>query len=81
MAAHYIWGSGFPLRPLRHTFSSQPPRVSTMPASETFFSLLNAAIEALNLANEISGPTPAKAVFGTASALLIMIRVCSPTLQ
>ena len=36
---------------------------------------LNAAIEALNLAKEISSATPAKAVFGSVSAILTMIRV------
>ena len=38
-------------------------------------SLLDAAIEAVNLAKEISSPTPAKAVFGTVSILLTTIRV------
>ena len=36
---------------------------------------LNVTIEALNLAKEISSVTPAKAVFGSASILLAMIRV------
>ena len=36
---------------------------------------LNAAIDALGLAKEIS--MPAKAIFGSVSALLTMIRVCS----
>ena len=36
---------------------------------------LNVAIEGLNLAKEISSITPAKAVFGSASVLLAMIRV------
>ena len=39
-------------------------------------SLLNVAIEAMNLAKEISSVTPAKAVFGSVSVLLTMIRVC-----
>ena len=39
-------------------------------------SLLNAAIEAMNLAKELSSMTPAKAVFGSVSILLTMIRVC-----
>ena len=39
-------------------------------------SLLNAAIEATNLAKEISSATPVKAVFGSVSVLLTMIRVC-----
>ena len=38
-------------------------------------SLLNVAIEGLNLAKEISSITPAKAVFGTVSVLLTAIRV------
>jgi len=39
-------------------------------------SLLNAAIDALNLAKELSSVTPAKAVFGTVSVLLTMVKVC-----
>ena len=38
-------------------------------------SLLNVAIEAMNLAKEVSSMTPAKAVFGSVSVLLTMIRV------
>ena len=38
-------------------------------------SSLNAAIEAMDLAKELSGITPAKAVFGSVSVLLTMIRV------
>ena len=38
-------------------------------------SLLNVAIEAMNLAKEVSSVTPAKAVFGSVSVLLTMIRV------
>jgi len=38
-------------------------------------SSLNVAIEAMNLAKEISSITPAKAVFGTVSILLTVIRV------
>ena len=38
-------------------------------------SLLNVAIEAVNLAKEVSSITPAKAVFGSVSVLLVMIRV------
>ena len=41
-------------------------------------SLLNVAIEAVNLAKEVSSITPAKAVFGTVSALLTMIKVRPP---
>jgi len=38
-------------------------------------SSLNVAIDALNLAKEVSSIMPAKAAFGTASILLTMIRV------
>jgi hypothetical protein len=38
-------------------------------------SSLNAAIEAMNLAKEIASITPAKAVFGSVSVVLAMIRV------
>ena len=38
-------------------------------------SSLNAAIEALNLAKEISSIAPAKAAFGSVSVVLTMIRV------
>jgi hypothetical protein len=38
-------------------------------------SALNAAIETLNLAKELSIVTPAKAVFGSVSVILAMIRV------
>ena len=37
-------------------------------------SVLNGAIEALNLAKEVSSVTPAKAVFGSVGVVLIMIR-------
>jgi len=38
-------------------------------------SSLSVAIEAINVAKEVSSITPAKAVFGSVSALLTMIRV------
>jgi hypothetical protein len=38
-------------------------------------STLNAAIEATNLAKEIASITPAKAVFGSVSVVLALIRV------
>ena len=44
---------------------------------ERAISSLNVAIETLNLAKEVSAITPAKAVFGSVSALLTMIRVRS----
>ena len=42
-------------------------------------SLLNAAIEAMNLAKELSSVTPAKAVFGSVGILLAMIKVSTST--
>lgn len=48
---------------------------------DRFLASLNAAIEGLNLAKEVSSITPAKAVFGTASVLLVMIRVRSLQLR
>ena len=42
---------------------------------EGAISALNAAIEALNLAKEVSSIAPAKAVFGSVSVILAMIRV------
>ena len=41
-------------------------------------SLLNMAIEAVNLAKEVSNMTPANAVFGSVGVVLVMIRVGSP---
>ena len=44
-------------------------------------SSLNLAIEAMNLAKEVSSFTPAKAVFGSVSVLLTMTRVRSSSLR
>ena len=41
-------------------------------------SLLNIAIEAINLVNDLSSITPAKAVFASVGTLLTMIRVRVP---
>jgi hypothetical protein len=43
---------------------------------EDAISVLNAAIESLRLAGNISSITPAKTVFGSVSTLLTTIRVC-----
>ena len=51
-------------------FKSQRPN-----EQEGVISALNAAIETLNLAKEISSITPAKAVFGSVSVILAVIRV------
>jgi len=45
---------------------------------EGVLSTLNVAIEAMNLAKEVSSITPATAVFGSVSVLLTMIRVRFP---
>ena len=45
---------------------------------DNVLSLLDAAIQAMDLAREVASPTPAKAVFGSVSALLTMIRVRLP---
>ena len=45
---------------------------------EGIVSALNGFIEAFNFAKEISSNTPAKAVFGSVSVLLAMIRVSLP---
>ena len=45
---------------------------------ESALSLLNVAIEAMNLAKEVSSATPAKAVFGSVGVLLTMIVVRLP---
>ena len=42
---------------------------------DSALSSLNMAIEALNLAKEISNATPVNAIFGSVSVLLTMIRV------
>ena len=42
---------------------------------ESALSLLDAAIDGLNLVKELSSATPAKAIFGTVTVLLTMIKV------
>ena len=51
-------------------FKSQQPK-----EPEGVISVLNGFVEAFNLAKEITSNTPAKAVFGSVSVLLAMIRV------
>jgi hypothetical protein len=75
-------GLGLPSQPARHTVLSQPPLVSTMDAQsqqrrDVSLSSLNAAIEAMNLVKEVLSMTQAKAVFGSVSVILVMIRVSS----
>ena len=52
--------------------SSQPKE------REGIISALNGAIEAMNLAKEVSSVTPAKAVFGSVSFILTMTKVSLP---
>jgi len=45
---------------------------------EDAISALNTAVEALNLAKELSSIAPAKALFGSVSTILAIIRVSFP---
>jgi hypothetical protein len=70
-------------QPARYTVFSQPPRVSTMDSQSqrcrgVTLSSLNVAIEDMNLAKELASITPAKAVFGSVSVVLAMIKVSLP---
>ena len=49
-----------------------------MAQREDTVSALNASIEALGLAENVSSITPAKVVFGSVNSLLTMITVCPP---
>ena len=51
---------------------TEPPK-----RQDNTISSLNMAIDILNIAKEVSSVTPAKAVFGSVSVLLVMIRVSS----
>jgi hypothetical protein len=75
--------SGPSSQPSRRVVLSQLPRIFTMETEsrqpkgrEGAVSELNAAVEAMNLAKTASTITPIKAVFGSVSALLTLIRVC-----
>ena len=79
-----VTARAFPLcaQPACRTVFSQLLRVSTMTTDpkqskgrDGALSVLGIAIEGLNLAKEISSITPAKAVFGSASVILAMIKV------
>ena len=85
IAAHLYQGLESPSQPSRRTVLTQLPPVSTMEAEsqrpkerEGTISALNVAIEALNLAKEVSSITPAKAVFGSVSVILTTIKVSLP---
>ena len=51
------------------------PKSQRPKREDNTLSLLNAIIDVSNLAKELSSPTPAKAVFGSVSILLTMIKV------
>ena len=55
--------------------STMDPKPQQQKRHENTLSLLNAAIDAMNLAKEVSSGTPAKAALGTVSVILTMIRV------
>jgi hypothetical protein len=80
--AYLHQGLDHPSQPVRHIVFSQLPLVSTMDTSsqrpkgrDGALSSLNVAIDAINLAKDIVDIAPAKAAFGSVSALLTMIRV------
>jgi len=52
------------------------PNATQPKRQDKILSSLNIAIEVLSLAKEASSITPAKAVFGSVSIILTMIRVC-----
>jgi len=73
---------GFSSWPARHAGFSQPPPVFTMSAQaqrptrrDGALSSLNAAIEAMNIVKDALSITPAKAVVGSVSIILTLIRV------
>ena len=84
VAAHPYRGSGPSAQPVCHVVSSQLPQILSMdvdsqqskPRDDGVLSSLNMAIEAMNLAKELSCVMPAQAVFGSVSVLLTMLRVC-----
>ena len=76
-----VIGPRFPTACALHRFS-QPPLVSIMSTKsqrpkrrDVALSSLNAAIDAMNIAKDVLGMTPAKAAFGTVSVILTTIRV------
>ena len=82
MAAHPYWGLSLSAQPMCHTVLFLPltmdPKSQKQKRQDNTLSSLDAAIDAMNLAKEVSGATPAKAVFGTVSIILTMIRVRFP---
>ena len=51
------------------------PKSKRQKGRDSALSLLNVAIDGFNLVKEVSSATPAKAVFGSVSILLAMIKV------
>ena len=88
MAAHLCQGSDFTAQPALNLVFSPRPQVLTMDGKsqrprrqDGVLSSLNAAIDAINIAKDVMDITPAKAVFGSISVVLTMIRVGSPDLR
>ena len=84
IAARLSQGLESPSQPADHNVSSHPVDPEHMDRNaqrqkrrENVLSLLDVAIETLTLAKEVSSITPAKAVFGSVSTILTMIRVNS----
>ena len=84
MAAHPYQGSELSTQFSYRTVHSPLAKPVAMEAKsqrpkdrKSAISLLNAAIEAVNLAKEIASVTPAKAAFGIISVLLTMVKVRS----
>jgi hypothetical protein len=79
--AYLHQGADAPPQSPHHAAFSQP-QTSNMDTKsrrskyqDVTLSTLNAAIEAMNLAKEVSSITPAKAIFGSVSLILTMIKV------
>jgi len=61
--------------------STMDPTSQRSKGQDRTISALNGAIEILNLAKEAASATPAKAVFGSVSILLTIIRVGLPPIH
>jgi hypothetical protein len=82
VVAFFHQGTFAPAQPPHHSAFPQLPQAWTMDTKsrrlkcqDVTLSTLNAAIEAMNLAKEVSSTTPAKAIFGSVGLILTMIKV------
>ena len=69
---HSLRATPFPPRATSISMNMNPQQQKTRDGA---LSSLSVAIEAMNLAKEVSSMTPAKAIFGSVSVLLTMIKV------